>query len=105
MKVCPSFGELAVQSADTATVEVELDGEVHVMNWPRSQTLVDIMLAKGIDVPYSCQEGECGSCACTVLDGQVQMDSCDILDPEDIDNGYILGCQAHPVTDHVKIQF
>ncbi len=95
----------AEQAADAATVEVELDGEVHTMDWPRSQTLVDIMLAKGIDVPYSCQEGECGSCACTVLDGQVEMDSCDILDPEDIDNGYILGCQAHPVTDHVKIQF
>ncbi len=93
------------EAADAATVEVELDGEVHNLRWPRSQTLVDIMLAKGIDVPYSCQEGECGSCACTVLEGKVEMDTSDILDPEDIEAGYILGCQAHPVTDHLKIQF
>ena len=93
------------ESADAATVEVELDGEVHTMDWPRKQTLVDIMLAKGIDVPYSCQEGECGSCACTVLDGKVEMDNSEILDPEDIENGYVLGCQAHPVSDFVKNEF
>lgn len=92
-------------AAGAATVEVELDGEVHSLRWPRSQTLVDIMLAGGIDVPYSCREGECGSCACTVLDGEVSMDSSDILDPEDIENGYVLGCQAHPVSDHVRIEF
>lgn len=49
------------EAADAATVEVELDGETHTLVWPRKQTLVDIMLAKGLDVPYSCQEGECGS--------------------------------------------
>ncbi|QOV97744.1 ferredoxin--NADP reductase [Rhodococcus pyridinivorans] len=92
-------------AADAATVEVELDGEVHKLSWPRTQTLVDIMLAKGIDVPYSCQEGECGSCACTVLEGKVEMENCDVLDPEDIEAGYILGCQARPVTDHLKIEF
>ncbi|WP_067816150.1 ferredoxin--NADP reductase [Nocardia inohanensis] len=95
----------AEEEADAATVEVELDGQTHEMNWPRSQTLVDIMLSKGLDVPYSCLEGECGSCACTVLEGTVEMENAEILDPEDIANGYILGCQARPVTDHLKIQF
>ncbi|MEE2033278.1 ferredoxin--NADP reductase [Rhodococcus chondri] len=92
-------------AADAATVEVELDGETHTLSWPRKQTLVDIMLAKGLDVPYSCQEGECGSCACTVLEGKVEMEHCDVLDPEDIEAGYILGCQARPVTDNLKIEF
>ncbi|MFC6014276.1 2Fe-2S iron-sulfur cluster-binding protein [Nocardia lasii] len=91
--------------AEAATVEVELDGQVHELAWPRKQTLVDIMLDKGLDVPYSCQEGECGSCACTVLEGKVEMDNAEILDPADIENGYILGCQARPVTDRVRIQF
>ncbi|GAB0103306.1 ferredoxin--NADP reductase [Nocardia sp. JMUB6875] len=95
----------AEEAADAASVEVELDGETHELTWPRSQTLVDIMLSKGIDVPYSCLEGECGSCACTVLEGAVEMENAEILDPEDIANGYILGCQARPVTDHLKIQF
>ncbi|WP_067699938.1 ferredoxin--NADP reductase [Nocardia jejuensis] len=93
------------EAADAASVQVELDGETHELTWPRSQTLVDIMLSKGLDVPYSCLEGECGSCACTVLEGTVEMENAEILDPEDIANGYILGCQARPVTDTLKIQF
>ena len=93
------------EAADAATVEVELDGETHTLVWPRKQTLVDIMLAKGLDVPYSCQEGECGSCACTVTEGEVQMDNSEILVAEDVANGYILGCQAKPITDHLKIEF
>ncbi|ONM46658.1 ferredoxin--NADP reductase [Nocardia donostiensis] len=91
--------------ADAADVAVELDGAVHQLRWPRDRTLVDVMLARGLDVPYSCREGECGSCACTVLRGEVAMDNAGILDPEDIDAGYILGCQARPLTDELEIRF
>lgn len=91
--------------ADAATVEVELDGDVHEMSWPRSQTLVDIMLSAGLDVPYSCREGECGSCACTVTEGTVEMDNIGALDEEDIADGYILGCQARPTSNTLKIEF
>ncbi|MBJ8344697.1 ferredoxin--NADP reductase [Antrihabitans sp. YC2-6] len=90
---------------DAATVDVELDGESHRLVWPRTRTLVDIMLAKGLDVPYSCREGECGSCACTVVEGRVELGNCQVLDPEDIANGYILACQSRPSTDHVRIEF
>ncbi|WP_280236606.1 ferredoxin--NADP reductase [Nocardia cyriacigeorgica] len=97
--------EEVADEEDSASVAVELDGEVHQMNWPRSRTLVDIMLSKGLDVPYSCREGECGSCACTVLEGEVDMPPSAILDEEDIEAGYILGCQARPRTDQLKIRF
>lgn len=90
-------------SGSTATVE--LDGESHDLTWPRKQTLVDVMLAAGIAVPYSCREGECGSCACTLLEGEVAMDNSEILDDEDIADGMILGCQARPVSDHLRIEF
>ena len=93
------------EQAGAATVEVELDGETHTLTWPRSRTLVDIMLAAGLDAPYSCQEGECGSCACTLTEGSVDMDNAGALDPEDIEDGYILGCQAHPTSDTLKVEF
>ncbi|KOS55248.1 ferredoxin--NADP reductase [Rhodococcus rhodochrous] len=92
-------------AADAATVKVDLDGDTHQLAWPRQQTLVDVLLANGIDVPYSCMEGECGSCACTVLTGKVEMANSSILDPEDIANGYILGCQARPISDDLAIEF
>ncbi len=84
---------------------VQLDGEEHDLVWPRSATLVDIMLSKGLDVPYSCREGECGSCACTVVEGDVDTPPSAILDEEDIANGYVLACQAKPKSKHVRIDF
>ncbi|MFW0788878.1 2Fe-2S iron-sulfur cluster-binding protein [Gordonia sp. CPCC 205333] len=91
--------------ATAASVEVELDGETHKLSWPRKRTLIDIMLAAGLDAPYSCQEGECGSCACTLTEGSVDMENSGALDPDDIADGYILGCQARPTSDTLKIEF
>jgi 3-ketosteroid 9alpha-monooxygenase subunit B len=90
---------------DAVTVRVDLDGSSHRLRWPRSATLVDALVAAGIDVPYSCKEGQCGSCAATVLCGEVEMARCDILEPEDRAEGLILGCQARPVSDDLHIEF
>ena len=90
---------------DAPTVSVSLDGEAHELSWPRSATLVDGLLSKGLDVPYSCREGECGSCACTLVDGEVDMGETSILDDEDIADGYILACQARPLSEHLTIEF
>ena len=90
---------------DDATVLVDLDGTRHRLRWPRQATLVDTMLAAGIDVPHSCKEGHCGSCVATAVRGQVDMAHCDILEPADIADGLILGCQARPVSDELHIEF
>ncbi|QNG17950.1 ferredoxin--NADP reductase [Rhodococcus triatomae] len=92
-------------TADAASATVVLDGREHELAWPRKSTLVEVMLSKGLDVPYSCREGECGSCACTVTSGEVAMDAVGMLEPEDIAAGYVLGCQARPISDRVQIEF
>lgn len=92
-------------NSSAALVDVDLDGQRHRLRWPRESTLVDIMTAAGIDVPYSCREGQCGSCVCTVRSGEVSMAACDILEPEDLQDGLVLGCQARPVTDELHIEF
>ena len=88
-----------------ARADVDLDGQRHRVDWPRQSTLVDVMLAAGIDVPHSCREGRCGSCVCTVVSGEVDMAPNDVLEPEDRQAGLILACQARPVSDAVHIEF
>ena len=85
--------------------EVDLDGQRHRVDWPSESTLVDVLLAAGIDVPHSCREGRCGSCVCSVVSGEVDMTSSDVLEPEDRDAGLILACQTRPVSDAVHIEF
>lgn len=88
-----------------STVSVELDGEQHSLDWPAQSTLIDALLAIGIDAPYSCREGECGSCACTLRSGTVDPGNVAALSPEDVEDGYILACQARPTSDHLQIEF
>ncbi len=63
------------------------------------------MLAAGIEVPYSCREGNCGSCAATVVDGRVELGNTAILEEDDIADGLFLACQARPLSDTVEVEF
>lgn len=96
---------IAEDTLEAATADVELDGHRHRVPWPRQSTLVDVLLAAGIDVPHSCREGHCGSCVCTVVSGEVYMAPSEVLEPEDRQAGLILACQARPVSDDVQIEF
>ena len=54
-----------------ATAVVELDGETHTVSWPRNAKLLDVLLDKGLDAPFSCREGHCGACAVLKRSGEV----------------------------------
>lgn len=91
--------------AEAAIVEVDLDGEVHRLRWPRDKNLVETMLDARLDVPHSCREGHCGSCVATLVLGEVDMAGGDVLGPEDRAEGLILCCQARPLSDRVRVEF
>lgn len=93
------------ECGDNAQATVHIDGATHEISWPRSCSLIDALLSRSIDVPYSCRSGECGSCAANIVSGEVNMLNSEILDPQDIADGYILGCQSRPVSDVIEIQF
>ena len=90
---------------DAATVEVAIDGEQHRITWPRQQRLLDLLLERGIDAPFSCRQGACSACACRINSGEVAMQQNDILEQEDLDEGIVLACQALPVTDEVHVSY
>ena len=101
----PAPVELSDTEGETTHLEVELDGETHEFEWPRQQKLLDFLLAKGLKAPYSCRQGACSACACILDDGEVAMLHNEILEQEDLDEGYVLGCQSVPLTDKVKIRY
>jgi 3-ketosteroid 9alpha-monooxygenase subunit B len=90
---------------ETTRLTVDLDGETHEYDWPRQTKLLDFLLAQGLKAPYSCRQGACSACACIIDEGEVKMLTNEILEQEDLDEGYILGCQSLPVTDTVKIRY
>ena len=88
-----------------ASAVVELDGQTHTVSWPRKAKLLDVLLDAGLDAPFSCREGHCGACATTLRNGKVKMEVNDVLEQQDLDEGLILACQAHPETDSVEVTY
>ena len=88
-----------------ATAIVTVDGETHEIAWPRNSKLLDVLLGKGIDAPFSCREGHCGACAVLKKRGDVKMEINDVLEQSDLDDGLILGCQARPQSDSVEVTY
>ena len=103
------FAAIVIEEDDSyggpATAIVTLDGERHEVRWPRSAKLLDVLLDKGLDAPFSCREGHCGACAVLKKRGDVEMEVNDVLEQSDLDEGLILGCQARPRSDSVEVTY
>ncbi len=67
------------------------------------KSLLDVGIDLGLDPPYSCQGGICTSCRAKVKEGEVHMKVNHALTPREVEKGYILTCQSHPVSDQVTI--
>jgi 3-ketosteroid 9alpha-monooxygenase subunit B len=103
------FAAVIIEEDDSdegpATAVVTLDGEKHEITWPRNAKLLDVLLDKGLDAPFSCREGHCGACAVLKKAGDVEMEINDVLEQSDLDEGLILGCQAKPRSDSVEVTY
>ena len=69
------------------------------------KTLLETAIDLGLDPPYSCQGGICTSCRAKVLSGQAHMVVNHALTPKEVEKGYILACQSHPVSDELTFSW
>ena len=93
-------------TGDTSIVSVIADGiERELRVGFKGDSVLDVVLASGIDVPYACKAGVCCTCRAQVLEGEVRMDANYTLEQHEVDRGFVLTCQSHPVTDRVRLSF
>jgi 3-ketosteroid 9alpha-monooxygenase subunit B len=88
-----------------ATLEVCLDGETRRLEWPPGSRMLDVLIDSGLAAPFSCRQGVCGACACQLTAGQVEMAHNEVLEAEDVADGYILACQSLALTTEVSITY
>lgn len=88
-----------------AKVKVHLDGDEYEITVTEDETVLDVLIAQRIDAPYSCTSGSCSSCLGKLIKGSVHMEVHHALDDDEVAEGYILTCQAHPTSNDVELTF
>lgn len=86
-------------------VNVSLYGDEYEVKVPPGKVILDAVIESDLDPPYSCRSGICTTCRARLLSGKVHMDEREGLSDAEIEQGYILTCQSHPLTDDVKLKY
>ncbi|MAY83805.1 MAG: phenylacetic acid degradation protein [Flavobacteriales bacterium] len=67
--------------------------------------ILDAALANNADLPFACKGGVCCTCRAKLIEGEVEMEVNYALEPDEVENNYILTCQAIPKTDKILVDF
>ncbi|MEM7018232.1 MAG: 1,2-phenylacetyl-CoA epoxidase subunit PaaE [Pseudomonadota bacterium] len=96
----------AKYAGKVSQVSVRADGRESMFELTADgENILDAAMENGVDLPFSCKGGVCATCKARLLVGKVDMDLHHGLSDEEIDSGYILTCQAHPISETVRIDF
>jgi ring-1,2-phenylacetyl-CoA epoxidase subunit PaaE len=80
-------------------VKIRLYGQDHEFDVQPDETFLSAAQRANLDPPYACQIGACCTCRAKLVSGSAIMDEREALSDDEIDDGYILTCQAHPTSD------
>ncbi|TXE13016.1 ferredoxin--NADP reductase [Seonamhaeicola algicola] len=86
-------------------ITVIVDDEETTFEMPQKQTILEAALDNDLDAPYSCQGGICSSCLARVKDGEATMRQNNILTENEVAEGLILTCQAHPTSTSIVVDY
>lgn len=85
-------------------VTVIYEGDTYKFTVPAGKTILETALENDIDLPFSCQSGVCTACRGKCLSGKIKLDTDGGLSEEELQEGYILTCVSHPLTENVVVE-
>jgi len=88
----------------TKTVKIIYEGEEFNVEVNEGESILDAALEADVDLPYSCQGGVCTACRGKCTSGKVDLTEVEGLSDSEMDQGYILTCVGHPLTDDVIVE-
>jgi ferredoxin len=100
---------LCSMSEDTAVrteeVVIELERRKTATAYRAGDTLLQTARSAGLQAPYSCETGSCGTCMARITEGSARMVNNDALEDDEVADGYVLTCQALPTSPTVRLTY
>ncbi|WP_028279537.1 1,2-phenylacetyl-CoA epoxidase subunit PaaE [Arthrobacter sp. H5] len=92
---------------DNYTINFNLDGLQGKVASPTHarESILNAALRVRPDVPFACAGGVCGTCRAKLVSGTVDMEENYALEPDELENGYVLTCQSRPTSDEVTVDY
>lgn len=104
--VRPTPGAVAADAVPTTEVTVIMDGRRRSFTMrTETDTLLDAAAEAGIDLPFSCKAGVCSTCRTKLVSGKVELAQNYALEDWELEQGFILACQAHAKTPQLEITY
>ena len=98
--------EVVLDSNLVSNVTISVDGDDFDVELAQNgDSILDAAIKAGADAPYSCKGGVCSVCKAKVMQGSATMDINYSLSEEDVEEGYILTCQAHPSSENLVVDY
>tara|TARA_B100000287_G_scaffold322085_1_gene305999 strand:+ start:253 stop:546 length:294 start_codon:yes stop_codon:yes gene_type:complete len=87
-----------------ATITIQApDGSSETFECDEETPILEALEEAGFDHPSSCRAGACSSCAMKIVDGSVEQEEQSFLDDDQLEEGFVLTCVAHPTSDTITL--
>jgi ferredoxin-NADP reductase len=103
----PLAEEPAAAEPATSTIQVtiELNGETKTADYRPGTTILQTARSVGLKPPYSCEAGDCATCMAKIVAGSARMRTNNALLDDEVEDGYVLTCQAEPDAPSVHVVY
>ena len=88
-----------------AMASLTIDGKRREVPVAEGESILDAALRAGMDLPFACKGGMCSTCRAKLVEGEAQMEVNYSLEPWELKAGFILTCQARPVSERVVVDY
>jgi ring-1,2-phenylacetyl-CoA epoxidase subunit PaaE len=96
---------VAASAPPKAIASLIIDGERRDVPVAEGEAILDAALRAGMDLPFACKGGMCSTCRAKLVEGDAQMEVNYSLEEWELKAGFILTCQARPISDKVVIDY
>jgi ferredoxin len=101
----PTLADPADIEAVTQEVTIELDRRTTTVTYSPGETLLQTARMAGLSPPSSCEVGSCGTCMARLTEGCARMLNNDALEADEVEEGWVLTCQALPTSRTVRVVY